>query len=524
VSLSDIDPAELGVDAIVIGLHSVDSDATPLLAPGSESVALAFDGGLTDALVRLGATGTAGEVTKLATFGAVTAPVLAAVGLGPVPSDGTPPRAETLRRAAAAAVRSLAGTDRVALALPTPDDGDCGPAVRALAEGALLGTYRFTRYKTKPPPGHRTPVRAVALHVSDAADRTARAEIRRAATVTTAVSRARDWINTAPNDLRPPAFADDVVRAATGTGLDVQVLDEKALRRGGYGGILAVGTGSAAPPRLVRLSYAPARGGQVRSGQVRGGQARGRPVPHVALVGKGVTFDTGGYAVKPAQGMWDMKSDMSAAAAVVATMLAVAALKPRVAVTAYVPMAENMISGSSYRPGDVVTMYGGKRVEVLNTDAEGRMILADAIVRAAEDKPDYLVETSTLTGGQLVALGKRVAGVMGDTDLAERVRAAGERAGEPAWPMPLPDDVRTTMESDVADILQVAAGLDRAGHMLQGGVFLAAFVPDGLPWVHIDIAGPAYHTGEPSGHLTKGGTGVPVRLLLELIEDIAAHG
>jgi leucyl aminopeptidase len=509
VSLSDIDPVELGVDAIVIGLHSVDSGAAPLLAPGSESVALAFDGGLPEALRRLGATGSVGEVTKLATFGAVTAPVLAAVGLGPVPGDGSPPRAETLRRAAAAAVRSLAGADRVALALPTPDNGDCGPAVRALAEGALLGTYRFTRYKTRPQPGQRTPVRAVALHVPDAADRTARAEVRRAAAVTTAVSRARDWINTPPNDLRPPRFADEVVAAAGGTGLAVDVLDEKALRRGGYGGILAVGTGSSAPPRLVRLAYTPARGGQPR---------------HVALIGKGITFDTGGYAVKPAQGMWDMKSDMSAAAAVVATMLAVAALKPRVAVTAYVPMAENMISGNAYRPGDVVTMYGGKRVEVLNTDAEGRLILADAIVRATEDSPDYLVETSTLTGGQLVALGKRVAGVMGDTALADRVRAAGDRAGEPAWPMPLPDDVRTTMESDVADILQVSAGLDRAGHMLQGGVFLGAFVPDGLPWVHIDIAGPAYHTGEPTGHLTKGGTGVPVRLLLELIDDIAANG
>src|SRR5205823_8136167 len=215
----------------------------------------------------------------------------------------------------------------------------------------------------------------------------------------------------------------------------VEVLDEKALKRGGYGGILAVGMGSTAPPRLVRLAYAPR------------GAAK-----HLALVGKGVTFDTGGYAVKPASGMWEMKSDMAGAAAVASVLLAVATLKPRLAVTAYLPMAENMISGSAYRPGDVVTMYNGLKVEVLNPDAEGRMILGDALARACEDEPDYLLETSTLTGGQVVALGKRIAGVMGTPELCDRVRAAGDRTGEPAWPMPLPEDVRKGMDSDVADI------------------------------------------------------------------------
>jgi leucyl aminopeptidase len=195
-----------------------------------------------------------------------------------------------------------------------------------------------------------------------------------------------------------------------------------------------------------------------------------------------------------------------------------------VSVTAYLPMAENMISGSAYRPGDVVTMYGGKRVEVLNTDAEGRMILADAIARASEDAPDYLVETSTLTGGQVISLGKRIAGVMGDAAFCERVKAAGDRAGEPAWPMPMPDDVRAWLDSDIADVTQVAQGMERAGHMLQGGLFLREFVPSGLPWAHIDIAGPSYHSGEPTGYLAKGGTGVPLRLMLELLDDIAANG
>jgi leucyl aminopeptidase len=511
LSLSDTDPAELAVDAIVVGLHTANGDGgPPLLAPGAESVAVAFDGHLAETLALLGATGAPGEVTKLATLGTISAPVIAAVGLGPPPADdegGTPP--DVLRRAAASAVRALAGAAKVAVALPSPDGDEATPALRAIAEGALLGTYRFAGYKTKPQPGRRDPVRSVALHVADAGEKSVRAEVKRAATVVAAVVRTRDWTNTPANNLRPPAFASEIADAATAAGLGVEVLDEKALKRGGYGGILAVGTGSDAPPRLVRLTYTPSARGKHR---------------HIALIGKGITFDTGGYAIKPPQGMWEMKADMAGAAAVASTVIALAALKPRVAVTAYIPIAENMISGRAYRPGDVVTMYGGKRVEVLNTDAEGRMILADAMGRAAEDEPDYLFETSTLTGGQVIALGKRIAGVMGDPDLCERVRAAGDRVGEPVWPMPLPDDVRKGMDSDVADISQVNAGMDRAGHMLQGGAFLREFVPEGLAWVHIDIAGPSYHTGEPTGYWTKGGTGVPLRMLVELVDDIAENG
>jgi leucyl aminopeptidase len=395
----------------------------------------------------------------------------------------------------------------VALALPVPDDEDGPAAVRAQAEGALLGGYRFAGYKTRQQPNRRDPVRAVSVHVPDAKDKATRAEIKRAAVVGSAVTQCRDWVNIAPNDLRPPDFADQVVAAATEAGLQVEMLDEKALRKGGYGGILAVGQGSMAPPRLVRLDYVPTP------------RAKAQP-KHVALVGKGITFDTGGLAIKPAQGMWEMKSDMAGAAAVASVMLAVAALKPPVAVTAYLPMAENMLSGTAYRPGDVVTMYNGKKVEVLNTDAEGRMILGDAMARACEDEPDYLFEVSTLTGGQVVALGKRIAGVMGSAELCERVRAAGDAVGEPSWPMPLPDEIRTSMDSDVADILQVSAGMERAGHMLQGGIFLREFVTDQVPWAHIDIAGPSYHAGEPTGYWSKGGTGVPVRTLLQLLEEI----
>ncbi|MEU8613766.1 leucyl aminopeptidase, partial [Actinoplanes sp. NPDC048791] len=345
--------------------------------------------------------------------------------------------------------------------------------------------------------------------VPDAADAAAAAEVRRAEVVSKVVRLTRDWVNTAPNELRPPQFADAVVAAAEGTGLEVEVLDFDALKAGGYGGIVAVGQGSEAPPRLVKHSYTPA----------------GVTDPkRVALVGKGITFDTGGISIKPTAGMWEMKSDMAGAAAVGAALLAVAALKPAVAVTGYLAMAENMPSGTAYRPGDVITMFSGKRVEVLNTDAEGRMVLADAIARACADGTDYVFETSTLTGGQVVALGKRIAGVMGSPETCERVKAAGDAVGEPAWPMPLPDDVRKGMESEIADISQVNASMDRAGHMLQGGVFLREFVADGVEWAHIDIAGPSYHTGEPNGYWTKGGTGVPVRTLLALVDDVAANG
>ncbi|GAB3150221.1 leucyl aminopeptidase [Micromonospora sonneratiae] len=521
LSLVDTDPAELAVDAIVIGVHSRSSDAiaadsgstagfagTLLLATGAESIAAAFDGRLTETLAMLGATGSPGEVIKLATLGTVTAPLVAAVGLGPEPT-GAAPAPETLRRAAASAIRALAGSERVALTLPVPDDADAPAALRAVAEGALLGAYRFAGYKTKPQPTRRPVVASVAVHVPDAGDATAQAEIIRAQVAAHAVLLTRDWVNTAPNEMRPPSFADTLAEAGRQAGLTVEVLDETALAAGGYGGILAVGLGSEAPPRLVKLSYEP---------EVSGGD-----VKRVALVGKGITFDTGGVSIKPAQGMWEMKSDMAGAAAVAATMLAIAKLKPAVAVNAYLPIAENMVSGTAYRPGDVVTMFNGKRVEVLNTDAEGRMVLGDAMARACADGCDYLIETSTLTGGQVVALGKRIAGVMGTPELCERVRAAGDAVGEPTWPMPLPDDVRKGMDSDVADISQVNAGMDRAGHMLQGGVFLREFVTEGLPWAHIDIAGPSYHAGEPTGHWTKGGTGVPVRTLLALIDDITAN-
>jgi leucyl aminopeptidase len=512
LSLFDTDPAELAVDAVVIGVHGPGEGQDTgdlLLASGAQSIAAAFDGRLGATLSLLGATGSAGEVTKLATLGAITAPLVVAVGLGPEPT-GAAPAAETLRRAAGNATRALAGVNAIAFALPLSDDDSipATPSLRAVTEGAQLGAYKFAGYKSKPQPTRKDPVGSVTVLVPDARDAAAQAELDRATVIAAAVYRTRDWVNTPANQLRPPVFAEQIAKEATDAGLEVEVLDEAALRDGGYGGILAVGEGSEAKPRLVRIAYRP--------------EGVSEPVK-VALIGKGITFDTGGVSIKPGQGMWEMKSDMAGAAAVASAMVAIAALRPAVEVIAYVPIAENMVSGSAYRPGDVVSMRNGKQVEVLNTDAEGRMILGDAMARACEDQPKYLVETSTLTGGQVIALGKRVAGLMGTETLTARVKAAGDAVGEAGWPMPLPDDIRKTMESEVADVLQVSAGMERSGHMLQGGIFLREFVTEGVDWAHIDIAGPSF-SSDTNGYVTKGGTAVPLRTLLALVDDIAANG
>jgi leucyl aminopeptidase len=335
----------------------------------------------------------------------------------------------------------------------------------------------------------------------------AKDELRRAEITAEAVGLARDLVNTAPNDLPPAVFADRAAAAAGAAGLKVEVLDEKALAKQGYGGILGVGQGSTRPPRLVRITYKPAK-----------------PVAKVALVGKGITFDTGGISIKPALGMDAMTSDMAGAAAVVATVIAASALGLRVAVTATVPMAENMPSGSAQRPGDVITHYApkgsrGKTSIVLNTDAEGRLILADAMVRACEDDPDYLIDTATLTGAQIVALGSRTMGVMGTPDFRDRVAELARESGEGGWAMPLPEELREGLDSPLAEIANVSG--KPAGGMLVAGHYLKEFVPDGLQWAHLDVAGPAYNGGATHGYTLPGGTGVPVRTLLAVLTDLA---
>ncbi|MGH3612630.1 MAG: leucyl aminopeptidase [Pseudonocardia sp.] len=484
-------------DAVMIGLlPAADAepgdDAPPRLAPGAAEVDAAFDGKLAALLAVAGATGKADEIVKLPTRGALAAPLLVAVGLGK-PGEGAAPGIDQVRRGAGAAARALAGTRRAVSTLGRID-------LAAAAEGALLGAYRFSVYKAT---NSRAPVGRVDLltEADDAGD-----VVRRAAAVATAVLTARDLVNTPPNDLFPESFAARARELAEAAGLDVQVLDDDALAEAGFGGLLGVGGGSSRRPRLVRLHWS-------------GGAA---PRAKVALVGKGITFDTGGISIKPAANMDHMTSDMSGAAAVIVTTVLAAQLELPVTVTATVPMAENMPSDTAYRPGDVLRMYGGKTVEVLNTDAEGRLVLADAIVRAAEDSPDYLVETSTLTGAQQVALGLRTAGVMGTEEFRDRVAAHGRAVGEDAWAMPLPEHLRADLDSRLADIANVIN--NRWGGMLAAGIFLREFVPDGLTWAHIDIAGPSFNSGAPYGYTGKGGTGVPVRTLAALLTDIAENG
>jgi leucyl aminopeptidase len=366
----------------------------------------------------------------------------------------------------------------------------------ALAEGAALGGYAFTAYKSQP---EKLALRTVTVGV-DGAARTE--DITRAVAVTDAIAFVRDLVNTPPNDLYPRTFAELVEQRAVSAKLRVEVLDDRELKRAGYGGILAVGSGSARPPRLVRVTHRPAK-----------------PRARVALVGKGITFDSGGLNIKTGGHMANMKSDMGGAAAVVGATLALAALRVPVEVIATVPMAENMPSGSAYRPSDVLTMYGGRRVEVSDTDAEGRLILADGISRAVEDDPDYLIEASTLTGAQVIALGNRVIGAMGDPSWRDRVAAAGNAVGESVWPMPIPDEVRPALDSPVADVATLTG--ERWAGMLVGGAFLRDFVPDGLPWVHLDIAGPAFNSGDPFGYTPKGATGAGVRTIVAAVRELA---
>ena len=479
-------------DAIIIAIRA--GRDGPELAAGAEAVDAAMGGGLTATLAALGATGRAEEVTRTVSGGALAAPLIAAVGIGTA-ADSAPgdADAEVLRRAAGAAVRSLAAAKirTIALALPAGDPASAGAA----ALGALLGSYYFGRYRSN---GHG-PADLVLTgqgeHLAAAAQQ--------AQVLGDAVSLVRDLVNTSPSHLYPETFAEQAAIVAERAGLDIEILDEAALSSGGYGGITGVGQGSVHPPRLVRLAY-----------------RHHEATRTLVLAGKGITFDSGGLSLKPPKAMEAMKSDMGGAAAVLAALQAIAALAPAVNVVGYLPLAENMPGAGAQRPSDVITIFGGTTVEVLNTDAEGRLVLADALARSADDSPDVLVDIATLTGAQVVALGTRVSAVMSnDDELRDGVVDAAGRAGEAMWPMPLPEELRKGLDSKVADLANVAA--DRDGGMLTAGLFLREFVPDGVRWAHLDIAGPSFHEGEPYGYTPTGGTGVAVRTLVQVAQDVA---
>jgi len=372
----------------------------------------------------------------------------------------------------------------------------------ATAEGALFGAYAIATAAAGPV---SAPVKSVTVLTPVAADKSLRVAVKRAVALGEATTYARDLVNQAPNELYPETFAALVKKRAAGTDVKVTILDEAALAKGAFGGHLTVGSGSARGPRLVTLRYTPAKA-----------------TKHVAFVGKGITFDSGGLTIKPKAGMTTMKCDMAGAAAVASAVFAIAELGLPVEITAHLCLAENMPGSGACRPGDVVTMRGGKTVELNNTDAEGRMVLADGLALASEKTPDLIIDIATLTGAAVMALGHRTAAFLSnDDDLRLAVKDIADAVGEPFWPFPLLEDIRPTLDSPVADLLQSGP----IG-VIYAGWFLAEFIGNAkngepIPWAHLDIAGPAFNDESPWGYTPKQGTGFGIRTLVGIAESQA---
>ena len=442
-------------------------------------VAAGFDA---DLLKQLGVKGARGEFTRTVIDGKT----VALAGLGSTVD------ASSLRAAAATAIRSLGDVPQVALAFPVSSDADA----TAVLEGAALGAYSFHGSKTAEPKlfAREVQVAVGEAHCTDTVVRNARV-------VSEAVHTARDLVNTAPNILTPATFADIVSDASANSALSVTVLDDQQLVAEGFGGIAGVGQGSVNPPRLVVVDYNPDASG-----------------PKLALVGKGITFDTGGISLKPSKSMIGMKTDMAGAATVYSAIKAIAELGLPIRVSAYLCLAENMPSHSSLKPEDVITIRGGKTVEVTNTDAEGRLVMADGIRYAIEQGADAVIDVATLTGAQVVALGNRITGIMGNDDaLVEQFLKAADAADEQAWPMPIPDDYAEKLESPVADLMNARVG-HADGGMLLAAAFLREFTANDqgeTPWVHVDFAGPAANGGKAYDWNPAGATGVMVRTLVK---------
>ncbi|NDE71526.1 MAG: leucyl aminopeptidase [Actinobacteria bacterium] len=494
--------ASIAKEILVVGLAR-GSDKKLRIESGALKVS---EKQLLDALEDMGATGKPDEVIKLP---GTTSSLLVLTGLGQAQNGSRYPH-ETLRRAAGAAARSLMGKKSATFSLPHHDES----GFAAIAEGSLLGAYSFNEFKGSAS-RKESPVAISEIVVHSKQVKSARAKeiLGRAQIISRYTSLVRDLINTPPSHLTPESFCQRFKKVASGTGVKVEILNDLQLRRLGYGGTLAVGQGSASKPRLLHISYTPKQSSK-----------RSKKSKRLAFVGKGITFDTGGLALKPAQGMEAMKSDMSGAAAVCAALLAIAELKLPVAVDAWAPLAENMVSDTATRPSDIITIYGGKTVEVLNPDAEGRLVLADGLVRATEVAKkagglDLIIDVATLTGAQVVALGTRTSAVMTNNDqYCDRFLEICQKTGEQFWPMPLPEELRASLDSPVADIANIG---DRMGGMLVAGLFLKEFVLPEIPWLHLDIAGPAFNTGSAHGYTPVGGTGVALRTLVALAEDAA---
>jgi len=479
-------------DVLVVGLSAKSAKGALQIEAGD----IALD---TKALLPLlndvGATGKADEVIKIP---GTTTRLIVFTGLG---KSASTYNNEVLRRAAGAATRALAGNSSATISLPAKS----ASAVKAIAEGAALGNYSFTAFRGSTKSAQKAPLKSITIHAELAASADAKHEVKSAEILARYTNLVRDLINTPPSHLTPETFCkaiSDAVKEAGGAsiGLKVNVMNESQLKSKGYGGITAVGQGSVNPPRLLSITYTP-----------KSGKAKKK----YAFVGKGITFDTGGLALKPALGMEAMKSDMSGAAAVCAATIAIALLELPVAIEAWAPLAENMVSDTATRPSDVITMYGGKTIEVLNPDAEGRLVLGDALVKAQESKDlDGIIDVATLTGAQVVALGTRTSAVMtNNEEFSSHFIKLTHVTGESFWPMPLPVELRASLDSPIADMANIG---ERMGNMLVAGLFLKEFIEEDLPWLHLDIAGPSFNEGAAHGYTPVGGTGVAMRSLVEI--------
>ena len=485
-------------DADVLACVVTADDDEPRLPRDAARLASAADVDLAVLLRALHITGKPGDVARVPL--AVRGRTVLALFVGAGPHDRAD--ATALRRAAAVAARNA--TRDAALAIVVPGDvaegTDDQTRALAVAEGAGLGAYAYTTYRTKH--ADAPSLERIAVVPGEGVDADAVAHgVRRGKAVVDGANIARDLINTPPAFKRPPDLAARVVDLAHAGGLTTRVHAEDDLTAGGFGGLIGVGRGSVARPRLVELGYAGAGDGT-----------------HVVLVGKGITFDSGGLSLKPSQSMATMKSDMSGAAAIVGAMLAVAELGLPPRVTGLLALAENMPGGDATRVSDVLTHRNGMTVEVLNTDAEGRLVLADALAYGQELEPTVMIDLATLTGGQIVALGNRVAAIMGTDDaLLDRLLAAGTAAGEPLWRLPLHEEYREHLRSEVADLKNI--GRPREAASIVAGLFLKEFVGE-VPWAHLDIAGPAFDDSGDGGLIPKGATGFGVRTLVRYLEAL----
>ena len=482
ITASSSNPADLDVDILVVGLSS--SDQGLEIASGGLTPEQAD--ALLDGAKRVGADGDRNSTWRIPAPAGFSCTSVVLTGLG----TGTPGPNE-LREAAGYAAQNIQKVSRVAYALRAKSSAE----FLAVAEGALIGSHRIQKTHVEAETG---------VHAITVVGTASPSDIEGARVSAEAVWRVRDLVSLPPNVLHPQSFVERVSAMAASLDVSVEVLDEKALRDQGYGGLTAVGQGSNNPPRLMVLRWSPPGAKK-----------------HIALVGKGITFDSGGLSLKPANSMVGMKYDMTGAAVVSAVALASAASATPTAVTAWVCLAENMPSGSAARPNDVITIKNGTTVEILNTDAEGRLVLADGLSAASAENPDLIIDVATLTGAARVALGERYAGLMGSDDAVSQVREAAGRVGELVWPMPLPEELRSLLKTDVADIANAKPG-NTLGGMLLAGLFLQEFIGkdaqgNRVPWAHLDIAGPAENSSGAWGYTPKGPTGALTRTLLEIV-------